>query len=228
MRGPTPQAEGHSALQSTIRVPVPELPSTYVEKPPLHLPEMKLVTHSTFRWALGVRGLIAIACTVPFLLLPPRSAFHWWTLYPLLGGVVTTIGGVRVYSDYKAGRFLIVDGVVAVAFGVFMLMLLGKEHSNIASPDNMWAILTGALQIAAAIELRRHVSHTLLLGLAGATSVVYALVFYVFITLSMVPSSYVALFPHVQLGTVVAFGVLIVGFGFLTRPRSSSVGLQNK
>jgi uncharacterized membrane protein HdeD (DUF308 family) len=80
-----------------------------------------------------------------------------------------------------------------------------------------WAIVTGLLEIAAAIRLRREIDHEWLLGLAGALSILFGLV--------MIARPGVGALAVVWAiaGYAVLFGVLLIALGFRLRRLASAI-----
>jgi len=92
----------------------------------------------------------------------------------VIAGVSTIFAGVKLRSTYKPGGLLIASGllraILVFPFGILVLMM----------------IVAGAIEIAAAIRLRKHITGTIFLALAGFVSMLFfpALFFVAFATRS--------------------------------------------
>jgi len=81
-----------------------------------------------------------------------------------------------------------------------------------------WAILTGVLQIGAAIQLRKYLTRTGLLALAGAVSIIYSLALYVIVDFALPQrSTFFSLFWAYPLCS----GIPLLAFGISNRRKGS-------
>lgn len=93
----------------------------------------------------------------------PRDAIPFFALIAcsVIAGICTIFAGAKLQSFNKRGWLLIISGVLRAIFvfplGIFLLMM----------------IVAGAIEIAAAIRLRKHIAGTIFLGLAGTFSMLF-------------------------------------------------------
>jgi uncharacterized membrane protein HdeD (DUF308 family) len=136
-----------------------------------------LVTH-TWRWILA-RGVLLILLGI-FALLAPGFALFTFALvfaaYSFVDGVLALVAGVRAARhDGRRWGAMLLSGLAGVAIGVlfalFPLVSTVAYALLIVWLVAAWAAITGVLEIAAAIRLRRAIEGEWLLGLAGALSV---------------------------------------------------------
>jgi uncharacterized membrane protein HdeD (DUF308 family) len=132
-------------------------------------------------WVPALRGLLGILFGVLALMWPGLTMFVFVALfaaYALLGGIASVVGAIghrKVDDDwwlpFLLGLVSIGAAVVAVVNPFLtMLVLVMVIGAN--------ALVTGVLDIVAAVRLRRQITGEWLLGLAGVASVVFgALVF---------------------------------------------------
>lgn len=118
----------------------------------------------------------------------------------MIVGVCTIVAGAKLHSTYRLGWLLIASGILRLILvyplGIFMLML----------------IPAGALEIAAAIRLRKHINTTAFLALAGINSVLVLPL----IIIAPRGTSPFALFG----GLLIIFGGLSLAFGLTLRARA--------
>lgn len=128
-------------------------------------------------WAVALRGVLAAAFGVVALIWPDitlRVLVLLFGFYALLDGLLALgaalAGGRRVAS--RRG-WLVVEGVAGVATGVFTFVWPGITTLVLLYLIAAWAIVTGLLEIAAAVVLRRELRGEWLLALTGIVSVAF-------------------------------------------------------
>ena len=126
-------------------------------------------------WALALRGALALI----FGLL----AFFWPTItltalvllfgaYALLDGAFAVAASVAAFRwGVQRWLVLLVDGLLSVAVAIAAFAWPQITALALVYLMAFWAILTGALVIAAAVRLRRLIKGEWLLGLSGVASV---------------------------------------------------------
>jgi uncharacterized membrane protein HdeD (DUF308 family) len=88
-----------------------------------------------------------------------------------IGALVTAARGGRA-NDPRWGTFLL-EGLVYVAAGIVAVLWPASTAMAFLWVIAFWAIITGALEIASAIRLRKAIEHEWALGLAGALSMAF-------------------------------------------------------
>ena len=125
---------------------------------------------------LLVRGLAAIAFGVLSLIWPELSLQVLVILlgaYFLLDGIVSVVAAVRWRKSHEAWWLLLLDGVFGIAFGIVAFAWPGITALALLFLLAAWAILTGILEIVAAVRLRKVLEGEWLLGLSGVLSVLF-------------------------------------------------------
>ncbi len=156
-------------------------------------------------WWLALRGLAAIIFGI-LALIWPGITFEVLVLffgaYVLLDGVFAVISALthRTAGDHR--WLLLLEGIVGIAVGVLTFLMPGVTAVALIYLVAAWGVITGLLEILAAIRLRREMSNEWLLALSGIVSVVFGLI--------------VAAFPAVgALAIVWLIGVYAIIFGVL-------------
>jgi len=145
--------------------------------------EREHIPSTSFGWAwLVVRGLIAIALGAVAILFPIGALFAFTMLFAAyvlvdgLASLVIGIGGARRNERWWA---LILRGLLGILVGaLFVLMpVLSTIAYAVASLAivSAWSILAGALELWAAIRLRKEMQGEWLLGLSGLLSIILGL-----------------------------------------------------
>jgi uncharacterized membrane protein HdeD (DUF308 family) len=125
-------------------------------------------------WALALRGLFAVLFgLVAFA--APGFAVVWLVLlfgaYALVDGVLAIIAGIRAAERHERWWPFALEGLASIAVGVVTFIMPAATVVVLLWFVAAWAILTGALRIAAAIRLRKEIQGEWLLIVNGALSV---------------------------------------------------------
>lgn len=166
---PATPVEPRAPLQSTIRAPVPQVPDLH--QPTVATSKQSEVTTAIpllFRLPLATRGILGVVCILLWTFLSGWGR-PWNVWYPSLAGVLAIIAGACFYVRRKTGWFLIIEGIVAVVFAGIILATSSWWRWQAA-----WPIVSSVLTIAAAFELRKHITKTWILAAAGLIFAVYS------------------------------------------------------
>ncbi len=99
--------------------------------------------------------------------------------YAIVDGVVAIASVVR---HRERGRWwvVLIEGILGIVAGVAALVVPGITTIALVTLIGAWALLTGAMEIVAAVRLRREMEDEILLGIAGILSVVFGAAVLVF------------------------------------------------
>jgi uncharacterized membrane protein HdeD (DUF308 family) len=128
-------------------------------------------------WVMAVRGVAALLFGILALIWPQITL----TVLVLLFGAYALVDGVLalVTAFSRAGRatgrrpWLIVEGVLGIAAGVVTFVWPQITAVALLALIAAWAVLTGVIEIIAAVRLRRELQGEWLLALSGALSVLF-------------------------------------------------------
>ena len=137
-----------------------------------------LVVFTSSWWALVLRGLAAIAFGVLAFVWPQitlTALVFLWGAYALVDGAFAIAAGVKSHGENKRWWVLLLEGILGVAAGLAAFLVPGITALALLILIAAWAMVTGAFEIAAAIQLRKHIKGEWLLALAGVASVLFAL-----------------------------------------------------
>ena len=125
------------------------------------------------RWYLVVvRGVVAILFGVIAILWPQITVLalaFLWGFYLLMDGVAAIAMGMGRGTDRM---YMIGIGVLGIAAGVIALVWPQITVVALLVLIAVWAIIWGAMQIAAAIRLRKVIRNEWFLAISGAISLV--------------------------------------------------------
>jgi uncharacterized membrane protein HdeD (DUF308 family) len=129
------------------------------------------------RWGWVVlRGVLAILFGLAAFMRPGVITVGLVLLfgaYAFVGGITAIGAAVRRGREGQSWGMLLLDGVLGIIAAICALVWPVAATLAFIWVIGAWALVTGALQIAAAIRLRKVIEHEWALGLAGACSVAF-------------------------------------------------------
>lgn len=129
-------------------------------------------------WALVLRGIAAIAFGVLAFVWPAitlTALVFLWGAYALVDGAFAIAAGAKSYGESKRWWVLLLEGILGVAAGLVAFMMPSITALVLLILIAAWAVVTGAFEIAAAIQLRKEIKGEWLLALAGVASILFGL-----------------------------------------------------
>jgi uncharacterized membrane protein HdeD (DUF308 family) len=125
-------------------------------------------------WVFLLRGLVGIAFGLLTFLQPGISLFALVTLfgaYALVDGVFAIVSAIRRRTTATPWWLLLLEGVTGIGAGVVTLLSPALTAIVLLYLIAGWALVTGALEIGAAIRLRKVITDEWLLVLSGVASI---------------------------------------------------------
>jgi uncharacterized membrane protein HdeD (DUF308 family) len=173
---------------------------------------------------LVIRGLIAILLGVVALTLP-AVAFGALVLlfgaYALIDGVTNLVGAWRAAEAHERWTALIIEGIVGILIAVVTIFWPAITALALMYLVATWALITGVLEIAAAIRLRKYIANELLLALSGVASLIFALILLAFpVAGALAIALWIGIYSLI-------FGSLLVALGIRMRSQTKSFGLPS-
>jgi uncharacterized membrane protein HdeD (DUF308 family) len=127
-------------------------------------------------WALVLRGFAAIVFGILAFVWPAltlTALILLWGAYALVDGAFSIAAGIKSYGENRRWWLLLVGGILSLAAGLVAFLLPGITALVLLMMIAAWAIVTGAFEITAAIQLRKYIKGEWLLALAGVASVLF-------------------------------------------------------
>lgn len=169
---------------------------------------------SWYWWAVVLRGALAVVFGVAAIAWPDITLLALILLfgaYVLVDGVFAIVGAV-VGGRSAAGRgWLIVEGVVSILVGLAAFIWPRATTLVLLWLIAAWALLTGVLEIVAAIVWRRVITWEWLLAAAGVLSVLLG------IALVAWPEASALALVRLIGAFAIVFGALLIGSGLRLR-----------
>jgi uncharacterized membrane protein HdeD (DUF308 family) len=135
---------------------------------------------STF---LIVRGIVGIAIGILAMAWPGMTIavlVGIFGLYAILDGITNIVIGLTPAPGRGRSRAQALQGTIGVAAGILAFLWPGVTALVLVLFIGAWAIITGALEIVAAIRLRRSIKGEWLLALSGIMSLLFGALVVVF------------------------------------------------
>lgn len=167
-------------------------------------------------WAITLRGLLGIVVGIAAFFMPLSTLLalvYLFGAYAFFGGVFNLAAAWRQTSRQKPWWALLLSGIAGIGAAGISFVWPGITALALVYVVSSWALITGGLEIAAAVKLRKEIEGEWLLALSGL--------------LSMVLGFLLAFFPDAgAIGLVwylgayaVVFGILMVALGWRLRMR---------
>jgi uncharacterized membrane protein HdeD (DUF308 family) len=127
-------------------------------------------------WLVALRGTLAVIFGAAAFVWPGLT-FEVLVLlfgaYALVDGVIVLSFGLMAAGDGQRWWPLVLGGVVGIATGVLTFVQPAAMALALVYVIGAWAIVTGILEIVAAIRLRKVITSEWLMGFSGVLSIVF-------------------------------------------------------
>ncbi|KGG93281.1 membrane protein [Comamonas thiooxydans] len=177
---------------------------------PVEIPSMSIMLHRSW-WVLLLRGAAAIIFGVLTWMQPAASAA---ALVLVFGAYVFVDGLLGIYTAIKSCQqsrhwwVVLLWGLTGVVVGVLTVINPAITALVLTIYIGVWALMTGVLQIVAALRLRKEIQGEWVLVLGGLLSVLFG------IFVLMQPGAGMMAMLWVLATYAVIFGVLMVILAF--------------
>ena len=156
-------------------------------------------------WAIALRGVAAVIFGILAMAMPGITLAVLVLLfgaYALVEGVFNLVAAIRHRDGEAPWWALVLEGVVSIAAGIAAFVVPGLTALALIYLIGAWAIVTGVLEVVAAIRLRRVITGEWWLAVSGVLSLIFG--------------AFVMLFPGAgALAVVLWIGAYAFIFGLL-------------
>src|SRR5262244_1728808 len=166
-------------------------------------------------WALGLRGALAVLFGVAAFVVPGLTMAFLIALfgaYALIDGVLAIVAGVKAAEHHERFGSLLLRGILGIAAGLVAFILPAATAVVLTLMIGAWAVVTGVLEIVAAVHLHRAHGEWLLI-LNGALSVLFGLL------LVVTPALGILTLVWIIGAYSIVFGVVMLTLAFRLRAR---------
>ena len=125
-------------------------------------------------WAIALRGVVAILFALVTFTMPGLTVSAILALigaYMLVEGVLAIVASIRGMKEHDRWGWMLIEGIVSIVAGLIVFLMPNTSAVALVWLIAAWAIITGVLEIAAAIHLRKMISNEWTLILAGVLSI---------------------------------------------------------
>jgi uncharacterized membrane protein HdeD (DUF308 family) len=171
-------------------------------------------------WLVLLRGLAAIVFGV-LTFVWPGITLLWLVLlygaYALVDGVLAVVAAVKGGRDIPRA-WLGITGLAGIAAGVLTFLWPGITALVLVLFIAAWAVVTGVMQVIAAIRVRKEIEGEWLLIAGGVLSVLFGLLLF------FRPGEGALALVLVIGGFAIVYGALLVGFALRLRKHAKGSG----
>jgi uncharacterized membrane protein HdeD (DUF308 family) len=162
-------------------------------------------------WAILIRGVLAIVFGIIAIVWPNETLFVLITLFGifcLIDGIFSLIAALRAIVHHAHWIALLLEGLLGVIVGIIAIVHPSAAAVAFLFLIAAWAIITGFLELFAAVRLRRELGGEVLLILGGIVSIIFGILLFAF------PNAAVITVVWLLGIYAIVFGVLLVGLSF--------------
>jgi uncharacterized membrane protein HdeD (DUF308 family) len=130
-------------------------------------------------WLLALRGLAAVLFGVLAFIWPGVTLLTlvWlFGAFALVNGILSFVLAAKAPKGFPRFGSLILGGLLGILAGLLTFVMPGITALGLLILIASWAMVTGILEIVAAIKLRKEINNEWLLILAGLASVAFGVV----------------------------------------------------
>jgi uncharacterized membrane protein HdeD (DUF308 family) len=175
-------------------------------------------------WMLMLRGAVAIVFGLLAIAWPDLTLLllvAMFAVYALLGGVVSIVAAFQIRRAESKWWLPLLLGVVSVVAGIYALVAPAVTALVLVLVMGANAIITGALDIAIAVRLRKVLRGEWLLALGGMVSILFGVLVFAF-----PPAGALALVWMISVYAVLS-GALLFALGVRTRRASRELPMRS-
>jgi uncharacterized membrane protein HdeD (DUF308 family) len=130
-------------------------------------------------WLLLLRGILAIAFGVAAFALPGIALVALVLAFGLWAGLDGIFALASAFGPSAHNRWLfLLEGVVGIAAAIVAFRFPGITALTLLFIIAWWAVVTGIIEIVAAIQLRKQIDDEWWLILAGAASIIFGILLF--------------------------------------------------
>ncbi|TVP61330.1 MAG: HdeD family acid-resistance protein [Nodularia sp. (in: Bacteria)] len=165
-------------------------------------------------WTVALRGAIAIIFGLAALFWPDitlTALIFIFAAFVLVSGVLLAIAAFRDGLTHTHGWLMLLEGAIGIAIGVMAFVWPGITALVLLYLIAAWAIVTGVLEIIAAIQVRKEIQNEWLLVIAGIASVLFG------VLLTVWPIAGALAILWIIAAYAIIFGILLLILAFRLR-----------
>lgn len=171
-------------------------------------------------WILVLRGVLGVVFGLLALGWPGQTLLTlvlFFGAYSLIDGVFGILSSVRNWREHDDHWLLLLSGIAGVGIGIITLRSPETTALVLVMYIAAWMLVTGVLNIAAAIRLRKEMEGEIWLALSGVLSIASAFLLWLFPAAGALGAVWL-------IGSyAIAFGISLMVLGFRLRGRGEQL-----
>ncbi len=100
--------------------------------------------------------------------------------YALVDGVFGVINGISSYDERERWWVILLEGLAGIVVGIMTLVWPSITALTLLYLIAAWAVITGVMEIVAAIQLRRVIEGEWMIVLSGIASIIFGIILFIF------------------------------------------------
>lgn len=147
--------------------------------------EKKLAKHW---WAILIRGIVALLFAFLAFLATGftlKLLLIFLGVYLLLDGLFAIIGALSA-TDHKNWWVLLLEGIISIAAGIFVLAWPSLSLLILVYIVAIWAVITGIFEFIASLAASWAAPGKIFIGLTGVLSVILGIVIFAYPAMSII------------------------------------------
>jgi uncharacterized membrane protein HdeD (DUF308 family) len=165
-------------------------------------------------WTIALRGAISILFGIAALVFPGVTlvAFvYLFAAFALGSGILLIVAALRDRLHDINGWLLLLEGILGIIVGIGAFIYPGLTALALVYFISAWAIVTGIIEIIAAVQLRKEIANEWMLAIAGIASVIFG------VLLALNPGSGALALIWIIAAYAIFFGIVLLILGFRLR-----------
>ncbi len=165
-------------------------------------------------WALLIRGIAAVIFGILAFLWPGITLVVIGILfgaYAFVDGVFAIVAAVRAAQAHERWWPFVLEGIVGWIIAAITFYDVGITLFALYITIAAWAFITGILEIAAAVQLRKSIANEWLLILAGICSILFSILMF------WRPFAAALAIIWIIAAYAVVFGIMMIALSFRLR-----------
>jgi uncharacterized membrane protein HdeD (DUF308 family) len=165
-------------------------------------------------WVLVLRGVFALIFGIVAFLLPGATLLALVILFAAymgVDGIMAIVLAIRRAQQRREWWPLVLEGIAGIGIAIITVIWPGVTALALLYLIAAWALVTGVMEIVAAIRLRKVIRGEFFLGLAGVASVAFGIIAILF------PGEGARALVWLIGSYAILFGVLLIALGVRLR-----------
>jgi uncharacterized membrane protein HdeD (DUF308 family) len=171
-------------------------------------------------WALLIRGIAAVIFGILAFTMPGATLLVIGILfgaYAFVDGVFAIVAAIRAAQAHERWWPFVLEGIVGLAIAAITVYDVGITLLALYLTIAAWAFITGILEIAAAIQLRKTIANEWLLILAGLCSILFG------VLMIWHPAAAALAIIYIIAAYACVFGIIMIALAFRLRGHAATI-----